>query len=148
MSAYEELKRFVTILEEVATEVGIPLCVTVVEGLSGQPVLLHRMPGTSILNIEMADRKAYTSAVMNIESGALFNLVQPGQPAFTLTSSSNRLVAFGGGTNVRFGTELYGIGISGGPSDVEDMEILAAAQDRFESADATWADRTFQPSGA
>lgn len=144
MNAFEELKRFVTIVEEVATEVGIPMCVTVVDA-NGLPVLLHRMPGAGILNVEMADRKAYTSAVMNIESGALLDLVQPGQPAFTLTSSSSRLVAFGGGTNVRFGSELFGVGISGGPTAVEDMEVLAAAQDRFECPDAAWAERTFQP---
>jgi uncharacterized protein GlcG (DUF336 family) len=145
MSAFEVLKRFVTIVEDVATEVEIPICVTVLDA-HGLPVLLHRMPGAGILNIEMAERKAYTSAVMDIESGALLDLVQPGQPAFTLTSSSSRLIAFGGGTNVRIGSELFGVGISGGPTAVEDMEILAAAQDRMDGADAVWAERTFQPS--
>jgi uncharacterized protein GlcG (DUF336 family) len=145
MSAYEELKRFAALCEEVATEAGIPICVTILDE-HANPVLLHRMPGSGIITLEMAERKAYTSVAMGVESGALMGAIQPGQGGYTLTSSSNRLVAFGGGTNVRFETALFGIGISGGPTDVEDMEILAAAQDRFESAqDAIWAERTFEP---
>lgn len=146
MNAFEELKRFAAICEEVASEAGIPICLTVLD-VHGNPVLVHRMPGTGILNLEMAERKAYTSAAMGIESGALMARVLPGQPDYTLTSSSSRLIAFGGGTNVRFGSEVFGVGISGGPTAVEDMEILAAAQDRLDSVDAVWAERTFQPAG-
>jgi uncharacterized protein GlcG (DUF336 family) len=146
MSSYEELKRFAAICEEVATEVGFPICVTILDA-HANPVLLHRMPGSGIITLEMAERKAYTSVAMGVESGALLGAVQPGQPGYTLTSSSSRLIAFGGGTNVRFGSELFGIGISGGPSAVEDMEILVAAQDRFDSTEAQWAERTFLPAG-
>lgn len=144
MNAFEELKRFAGVCEEVATEMGLPIVVAVID-LHGNPVLVHRMPGTYVLHLEMADRKAYSSAAMHVESGALMEAVQPGGPAYTLTSSSSRLIAFGGGTWVRFGDEVFGVGISGGPTAVEDMEILAAAQDRFESDGAEWAERTFQP---
>jgi uncharacterized protein GlcG (DUF336 family) len=146
MSTYEELKRFAAICEEVATEAGIPICVTILDA-HGNPVLLHRMPGSGIITLEMAERKAYTSVAMGVESGALLAAVQPGEGGYTLTSSSSRLIAFGGGTNVRFGSDLYGIGISGGPTAVEDMEILVAAQDRFDGTEAVWAERTFQPAG-
>ena len=144
MDAFEELRRFVGICGEVGSERGIPICITVIDR-SGLPVLLHRQPGTSVLNLEMAERKAYTSAVMNCESNALMGAILPGQPGYTLTSSSNRLIAFGGGTAIQIGSELYGIGISGGPTAVEDMEILAEAQDRFGSGNAVWAERTFHP---
>ena len=140
MDAFNELKRFAEVCEEVATEHGIPICVTVVD-MNGLPVLLHRMPNAGVLSLEMADRKAYTSVVFNIESRALFDAVQPGNPGYTLTSSSNRLIAFGGGSAVRLGHELYGVGISGGPTDTEDMMILAGAQDRYDNADAVWAER-------
>ena len=146
MSTYEELKRFAAICEEVATEAGFPICVTIIDA-HGNPVLLHRMPGSGIITLEMAERKAYTSVAMGVESGALLDAIQPGKPAYTLTSSSSRLIAFGGGTNVRFGSELFGIGISGGPTAIEDMEILVAAQERFDGAEAVWAERTFQPVG-
>ena len=52
--------------------------------------------------------------------------VQPGQPGYTLTSSSNRLIALRGGSAVRLGNALFGVG---GPTDVEDLAILAGAQD-------------------
>lgn len=144
MSAFEDLKRFVGICETVATKRGIPICVTVID-VHGHPVLLHRQPGAYLLALEMADRKAYTSAAFGCETVALTDVIQPGQPGYTLTSSSTRLVVFGGGTSVTFGKERFGIGISGGATAIEDMEILAAAQDQFDSADAVWAERVFKP---
>lgn len=146
MSAFDELKRFSDICEAVAAEAGISICVTVVDA-HGTLVLVHRMSGAGVLSLEMAERKAYTSAVMGVESGSLLARIQPGQPDYTLTSSSSRLIAFGGGTSVQFGSEMFGIGISGGPNQFVDMEILAAAQDRFPSVDAVWAERTFRASG-
>ncbi len=144
MGAFEELKRFVAVCEAVAAERGIPICVTVID-VHGHPVLLHRQPGAYLLALEMAERKAYTSAAFGCETVALTDAIQPGQPGYTLTSSSNRLVVFGGGTSVTFGSERFGIGISGGPTAVEDMEMLAASQDRFDSAGAVWAERKFHP---
>ena len=76
MDSIHELKRFMDILEEVSLENGKPLCITILDS-SGLPVLLSRMSGAGILNIEMADRKAYTSAVTGAESGALMSFVQP-----------------------------------------------------------------------
>jgi uncharacterized protein GlcG (DUF336 family) len=136
MDAFQKLKTFSDVCEEVATAHGIPICVTVVDA-HGNIVLLHRMPGSGIITLEMAERKAYTSVAMGCESGALKDKIQPGQPLYTLTSSSSRLIAFGGGTFVRFGSEVFGIGISGGPTEVEDMEILRDARIKF--GDGEWA---------
>lgn len=144
MDAFTELKRFAETCEAVARERGLPICVTVVD-VHGLPVLLHRQPGAYLLALEMAERKAYTSAAFGCETVALTDAIQPGQAAYTLTSSSSRLVVFGGGTSVTFGTERFGIGISGGPTAVEDMEMLAAAQDRFDCPGARWAERAFKP---
>jgi uncharacterized protein GlcG (DUF336 family) len=146
MESYASLKEFVALCEEVAIERGIPICVTVLDA-SALPVLLHRMQGTGVLNLEMAERKAYTSGAMGCESGSLADKIQPGQPLYSLTTSSSRLIAFGGGTQVSFGSESFGVGISGGPSDIEDMEILAEAQDRLKDSSAVWAPRWFTTSG-
>lgn len=144
MSAFEELKEFASLCEAAASERGIAICVTVVD-VHGNPVLLHRQPGAFLLALEMAERKAYTSAAFGCETVALTEAIQPGEPGYTLTSSSSRLVVFGGGTSVTFGAERFGVGISGGATALEDMEILAAAQDRFKSDNAQWAERTYQP---
>ncbi len=144
MSAYDDLKRIVEACEKAAIERGIPICVTVLD-VHGHPVLLHRQPGAYVLALEMAERKAYTSAAFNCESTALMDAIQPGGPAYTLTSSSARFIAFGGGTAVTLGSERFGIGISGGPTEVEDMEILAAAQDSCNVTGAVWSERTYKP---
>ncbi len=136
MDAYLELKRFSDVLEEVAHEFGIPICVTVMDP-HGHVMLLRRMPGSPVLALEMAERKAYTAQVMGMETAALAPMVMPGEPLYTLTSSSSRLIAFGGGTCVRYGEASYGIGISGGTT-AQDMKMLKAAQDRFNTGD--WAE--------
>jgi uncharacterized protein GlcG (DUF336 family) len=122
VSAFQELKRLSDVCEDVAERRGIPICVTVVDA-HGHPVLLRRA-------LEMAERKAYTSVVMGMETNALSALVQPGQPLFTLTSSSSRLVAFGGGSRVELDGEAFGVGISGGTTQ-EDMEMLRDARLQF-----------------
>jgi uncharacterized protein GlcG (DUF336 family) len=129
VSAFQELKRLSDVCEDVAERRGIPICVTVVDA-HGHPVLLRRMPGSPVLALEMAERKAYTSVVMGMETNALSALVQPGQPLFTLTSSSSRLVAFGGGSRVELDGEAFGVGISGGTTQ-EDMEMLRDARLQF-----------------
>jgi uncharacterized protein GlcG (DUF336 family) len=144
MSAYNDLKRIVEACEKAAAARNIAICVTVLD-VHGHPVLLHRQPGAYVLALEMAERKAYTSAAFNCETTALMNAIQPGGPAYTLTSSSTRFIAFGGGTSVTIASERFGIGISGGQTEVEDMEILAAAQDACGVEGAVWAERTFKP---
>lgn len=134
-STFESLKRLCQVFEDVASEFEIPICVTVVDA-HGHVQLLHRMPGSPVLALEMAERKAYTSMVMGCETNALVDQVHPGQPLYTLTSSSNRLIAFGGGSCVRLDGELFGVGISGGTT-AEDMDMLKAAVTRFE--DGQWA---------
>jgi len=139
-STFDRLKRFAGLCEEEATARGLKITVTILDA-AANPVVLHRMPGAGVLTLEMAERKAYTSGAMGVESKALAAQILPGQPGYTLTSSSSRLIAFGGGTFVRYGDDMFGIGISGGPTEVEDMDILAAAQDRFGDSDASWAER-------
>ncbi|GAA1809450.1 heme-binding protein [Planosporangium flavigriseum] len=136
MDAFQKLKKFADVCEEVAAARGIPICVTVLDA-HNNPVLLHRMPGSGIITLEMAERKAYTSVALGCETYALKAGIQPGQPLYSLTTSSSRLIAFGGGTCVRFGSEVFGIGISGGPTEVEDMEILRDARIKF--GDGEWA---------
>lgn len=144
MGAYSDLKRFAEVCEQVAAERNTPICVTILD-IHGHPVLLHRQPGAYVLALEMAERKAYTSAAFNCESIALMAAIQPGLPGYTLTSSSSRFIAFGGGTSVTFGSERFGIGISGGATDRQDMAMLAAAQDRYVADGAVWAERKFDP---
>ena len=102
------------------------MCITIVDA-SGHPVLVRRMPGANVLALELAERKAYTSVVSGIETATLAELVLPGQPLYSLTSSSSKLLAFGGGTAVTIGAETFGVGVSGGTTE-QDLEILHGAR--------------------
>jgi uncharacterized protein GlcG (DUF336 family) len=135
VDSYRELKRLVDTFEKVSTDKGIPTCITIVD-MHGHPVLLHRMPGSPVLALEMSERKAYTSMVMRCETSALPSQILPGQPLYSLTSSSTRLIAFGGGSYVQFETEIFGVGVSGGTTD-QDIEILNIARVVFGAGD--WA---------
>jgi cob(I)alamin adenosyltransferase len=135
MDVFQKLKVLCDTFERVATEQKIPICVTTVDD-HGDVVLLQRMPGAPILSLEMAERKAYTAVVMGCETAALGPQIQPGQPLYSLTSSSTRLIAFGGGSRVQFGDTTFGVGISGGTTE-QDMAILRAGRSDF--SDGDWA---------
>jgi uncharacterized protein GlcG (DUF336 family) len=136
VETYSTLKRLCELLESVANVHGIPICITIVDA-HGHIVLLHRMPGSPVLALEMAERKAYTSVVMRCETASLAAQILPGEPLYSLTSSSNRLIAFGGGTFVDLASETFGVGISGGTT-AQDMEMLADARIAF--GEGKWAD--------
>lgn len=136
------LKQVAETCQEIAAERGFALTVTILDA-HALPVVLERAAGAGVHTLEMAERKAYTSGALGLESGSIKDLIQPGQPLYSLTTSSSRLIAFGGGTQLTVGGETFGLGISGGPSEIEDMEILAEAQDRLADAPVIWAERWF-----
>ena len=129
METYQELKKYADIAEAIAEELSVPVCITIVDA-SGHPVLVRRMPGANVLALELAERKAYTSVVSGLETETVAELVLPGQPLYSLTSSSSKLVAFGGGTAVTFGSETFGVGVSGGTTE-QDLKILHNARTAF-----------------
>src|ERR1700733_1500142 len=63
---------------------NIPVAVTVID-IHGNVVLTHRMTGAPAFSLELAERKAYTSALVGIRTADLVPLVQPG---LTSTPSS------------------------------------------------------------
>lgn len=111
----------------------IAVCISVVD-LHGNPVLFRRMSGSKLIAIEMAVLKARTAVALDMSTADLFDLVQPGQPLFSLTASNGgRYVAFGGGIPVHArGRLLVGLGVSGGTVD-EDTALADAANALFQS---------------
>ena len=69
-------------VEEEATEVKVPVAVCVID-IHGNVVLTHRMGGAPAFSLEIAERKAYTSALVRVRTADLLPLVQPGQPLGT-----------------------------------------------------------------
>jgi len=114
-------------VEAEATEAKIPVAVCVTD-THGNVVLQHRMSGAPGFSIEIAERKAYTSALVRMRTADLLPLVQPGQPLFPLSMvSGGRYCAMGGGAPfTREGVVVVGVGVSGGTVD-EDIAIVEAA---------------------
>ncbi len=107
-----------------AIKVPVAVCVT---DIHGNIVLKHRMAGAPAYSIDIAERKAYTSALVGMRTADLFALVQPGQPLFALVGlSGGRYCAMGGGVPLTDDGELIaGIGVSGGTVE-QDMDIVEA----------------------
>ena len=88
------------IADRVEAESGrqqIPVAVTVIDP-HGNVVLTHRMTGAPAFSLELAERKAYTSALVGIRTADLVPLVQPGAELYPLLAvSGGRYSAMGGG---------------------------------------------------
>jgi uncharacterized protein GlcG (DUF336 family) len=114
-------------VEAKAAEVKVPVAVCVTD-IHGNIVLKHRMGGAPAFSIDIAERKAYTSALVGMRTAELFDLVQPGQPLFALVGlSGGRYCAMGGGVPLLGeGAVMAGVGVSGGTVE-QDMEIVEVA---------------------
>jgi uncharacterized protein GlcG (DUF336 family) len=106
---------------------NVPVAVTVID-IHGNIVLTHRMTGAPVFALEIAERKAYTSALIGIRTADLVPLVQPGADLYPLLAiSGGRYSAMGGGVPVTSeGQVIAGVGVSGGTTE-QDIAIVEAA---------------------
>jgi uncharacterized protein GlcG (DUF336 family) len=114
-------------VEAEATEVKVPVAVCVID-IHGNVVLTHRMGGAPAFSLELAERKAYTSALIRMRTADLLPLVQPGQPLYPLLAvSGGRYSAMGGGVPLLNGGDVVaGVGVSGGTTE-QDVAIVEGA---------------------
>jgi uncharacterized protein GlcG (DUF336 family) len=106
----------------------LPVAVTVID-THGNVVLTHRMTGAPAFSLDLAERKAYTSALVGMSTADLAPLVQPGADLYPLLAvSGGRYSAIGGGVPLTSddGQVIAGVGVSGGTIE-EDTAIVEAA---------------------
>ena len=105
----------------------VPAAVCVID-IHGNIVLKHRMNGAPAFSIEVAERKAYTAALVGLRTADISPLVQPGQDLFPLMGlSGGRFCSMAGGAPVTSEGQLVaGVGVSGG-TVAQDVAILEAA---------------------
>lgn len=105
----------------------VPVAVCVID-IHGNVVLTHRMDGAPVFAAEIAERKAYTSALVRMRTSDILPLVQPGQPLYPLGMvSGGKYCAIAGGVPLkREGEVVAGVGVSGGTVD-EDVGIVEGA---------------------
>jgi uncharacterized protein GlcG (DUF336 family) len=106
---------------------SVPVAVTVID-IHGNVVLTHRMTGAPAFSLELAERKAYTSALVGIRTADLVPLVQPGADLYPLLAvSGGRYSAMGGGVPLTHEDQVIaGVGVSGGTTE-QDVAIVEAA---------------------
>ena len=106
---------------------NVPVAVTVID-VHGNVVLTHRMSGAPAFSLDLAERKAYTSALVGMRTADLVPLVQPGAELYPLLAvSGGRYSAMGGGVPLTSGGQVIaGVGVSGGTTE-QDISIVEAA---------------------
>ncbi len=116
--------RMASAAEDKATEMGVPVVISVVDE-GGNLVLLHRMEGSLLASLDIAQGKAFTSAALKIPTSAVKDLAKEDGDLFGIESSNQgRIICFGGGLPIFVNGEIRGgIGVSGGTVD-EDLCIV------------------------
>src|SRR4029077_51244 len=120
-------KKIADRVEAESLKQNVPVAVTVID-IHGNVVLTHRMTGSPAFSLELAERKAYTSALVGMRTADLAPLVQPGEDLYPLLAvSGGRYSAIGGGVPVtNEGQVIAGVGVSGGTVE-QDTAIVEAA---------------------
>ncbi|NMN74004.1 heme-binding protein [Rhizobium sp. 57MFTsu3.2] len=112
-------------VEAESSRVNVPVSVSVVD-THGNIVLEHRMNGALAFSMELSQQKAYTSALVQVRTADICQMVQPGQALYPLMSQG-RFCAMGGGAPIDFeGKVVAGVGVSGGTVE-QDVAILEGA---------------------
>lgn len=136
MSTLGRMKRVVTAVQEAARKDRLPVTVCVLDQ-NGAVIVKERMDGAFPLSVEMAEVKAYTSAMLAVATIDLVDLVQPGAPLYGLTSfQGGRFVAIGGGVPLREAEIVVGaLGVSGGTIE-DDTRLAGVGLEAFSVAES------------
>jgi uncharacterized protein GlcG (DUF336 family) len=105
---------------------GLKMNVAVVD-TGANLVAFARMDGAWLASLDIAMKKARTSAMLLAPTGALGELVQPGAPLYGAENSNGGLITFAGGLPIMGtgGAVIGAAGVSG--STVEDDQAVAEA---------------------
>ena len=105
-----------------ALEINVNVAVAVMDR-HGNMILLYRMDDSVLAAVEVAEKKAYTSAALRIPSS---DVLKSGFDKLVETLEG-KIAAFGGGMPIKINGKITGaLGISGG-SAKEDVEIAEYA---------------------
>lgn len=98
-----------------ADEIGIPMCIAVVDNNAYLKAFV-RVGDTTLDSIQLAIDKAYTAALIRMDTEELGRLSQPGKELYGIQNNlGGRLVIFPGGVPVwRDGKLIGAVGASGG----------------------------------
>lgn len=121
-----DAEQIITASKAKAQEMGLPMCIAIMDS-HAYLVAFVRTGDTTLDSIQIAIDKAYTSALIRIETRTLGKQCQPEKPLYGFQNNlGGRLVIFPGGLPIFKDGNLFGsIGVSGG--EVDEDEIVAKA---------------------
>ena len=122
----ETTARIVAAGREAAAGIGVAMSIAIVDP-AGNLVEFQRMDGAWLGSVDLAQRKARTSALFPMPSSVLGAMSQPGGPIYGIETSNGGLVSFGGGFPLAAadGTVIGAVGVSGGLVD-QDVAVAEA----------------------
>ena len=124
----ETATRILTAGQEAAAGIGVAMSIAVVD-TAGNLIAFQRMDGCWLGSVDVAQRKAKTSALFPMPSSVLGEMSQPGGPIYGIEGTNCGLVSFGGGLPLAAadGTVIGAVGVSGGlvEQDVAVAEAVA-----------------------
>ncbi|MEX1056436.1 MAG: heme-binding protein [Natronospirillum sp.] len=125
----EEAKHLITGATMKAQEIGVPMCIPIVDE-SGNLITFDRMNGGKVTSITIAQDKAFTAAAARKPTHEYNKACVPGNLVFGIhTALGGRLSVVGGGLPVIVdGDVVGGIGLSSGTPD-QDMACAQAGID-------------------
>ena len=115
-----------------AANIGQPMNIAVVDD-GGNLVAFVAQDDTKLIGESIAQRKALTAVLFQMDTKDLVPLVQPGAALYGIESTSEgRLVVFAGGVLLRdaSGAVAGGVGVSAGTVD-EDQQVAEAGRKAF-----------------
>ena len=129
--AFEDAEILIQGAEEKAREIGVPMCIAVVDE-SGFLIAFKRMDGGKPLSTTLAQDKAHTSAISRKSTQAYNENCVPGNLTFGIhISAGGRFSTVGGGIPVEVdGVQVGAIGLSGGAPE-QDVACATAGISYF-----------------
>lgn len=107
-------KQLVSKAQQAATRDGFNISVAVVD-TAGLLVFFSRMDNTALGTIDVAIKKARTAALFHTDSKDLGEVARAGSELYTLESTNDGMISFGGGLVIRNkeGQVIGGLGVAG-----------------------------------
>ena len=123
-------KELISAGEKKAAEIGIPMVLTVVDE-GGNLIALHRMDGSLLASLSIAQAKAFTALALQLSTEEAAASILPGQSLYGLQNTHpGQFCLFGGGIPVFSGNNCIGaVGVSGGTTEQDTAVARAMVQE-------------------
>src|ERR1700742_3104799 len=122
----EEARQIIAAAIKKANEIKVMMNIAVVDA-GANLISFERMDGAWFGSIDIAQKKAFPSRTLNLNTKSLGENPQSGQQFFGIHASNNgKIIIFAGGIPIKRGGEVVGaIGVSGG-SGKDDHAVAEA----------------------